>query len=143
MINWKEEIMRKHEIGGLLIRLVLGVIFLVHGFMKFQTGFGKLASVFDSIHFPFPLLFAYGVGVAELLGGFCLIIGFTTRFISALFVLIMVGAIITVDLSKGFLGGYEFNLALLAMAFYLMVGGNNFLALDNRFIETVKRKRAQ
>lgn|SRR5690554_3950739 len=134
--------MLKHEVGGLLIRLVLGVIFLVHGLMKFQNGFGNLIQVFDSIHFPFPALFAYGVGIAELLGGFFLIIGFTVRFIATLFVLIMVGAIVTVDLSKGFLGGYEFNIALLAMAAYLMVGGNKFLALDNRFIETVKRKRS-
>lgn len=133
--------MLKHEVGGFLIRLVLGVIFLVHGLMKFQNGFGNLTKVFDSIHFPFPVLFAYGVGLAELLGGFFLIIGFTVRFIAALFVLIMAGAIVTVDLSNGFLGGYEFNIALLSMAAYLMVGGNKFLALDNRFIETVKKKR--
>lgn len=133
--------MLKHEVGGFFIRLVLGAIFLVHGLMKFQQGFDKLASVFSSIHFPAPLLFAYGIGIAEVLGGFFLILGFTVRFISALFILIMAGAIVTVEFSQGFLGGYEFNVALLAMAVYLMLGGNQFLALDNKFIEKVKQRR--
>ena len=52
----------------------------------------------------------------------------------------MAGAIATVKYQVGFLHGYEFNLALMAMAVYLLFASNRFLALDN-FIVKGKAKK--
>jgi len=42
----------------------------------------------------------------EEIGGIVLIIGVLTRVASILFIILMIGAIITVQVAKGFIGGY-------------------------------------
>ncbi|BDG35398.1 DoxX family protein [Saccharococcus caldoxylosilyticus] len=120
------------ELGSFIIRLVLGIIFLVHGFTKFQGGIENTAGFFSSIGLPGFL--AYLVGEVELIGGILLILGLGTRIIAGAFAAIMVGAIFTVKLKSGFVGGYEFELALLAMSLHLLFSGNQFFAMDNVFV---------
>lgn len=132
--------MRQGEFGGFILRIVLGVIFIFHGYAKIQEGMPVVADRFASYNIPYSNLFAYGVTILELLGGLFLIIGFSIRFFSFLFIALMVGAIVLVKLPVGFLNGYEFNVALIAMASYLLFTSNRFLALDN-FIEDGKKKK--
>ena len=66
---------------------------------------------------------ALPVGLLEVIGGVFLIIGVLTRITSILFIILMIGAIITVQLSKGFLGGYQINLLYLSIAATLLVTG--------------------
>lgn len=115
--------MNQH-IGNLIIRIVLGVTFFMHGLAKFQSGIDNIAGWFTSIGLPGAL--AYGVATVELVGGLLLIIGLGVRYIGVLFALILVGAIVKVKWSAGLLGdgknpGYELDLALLAMGLYLFV----------------------
>mgnify|MGYP001953833133 CR=1 FL=1 len=133
-------ILAKYEFGALFIRVVLGVIFLLHGVTKFQEGIDVTATRFAEYGIPNAEYIAYGVGGIELLGGFFLIIGFSVRFVSALLIAIMVGAIWKVKLEAGFLNGYEFNVALIAMASYLLVAGSRLLALDKLFTDEPKKK---
>ncbi|RKQ16010.1 DoxX family protein [Lysinibacillus endophyticus] len=130
----------KYEIGALIIRVVLGVIFFVHGLTKFQEGINETVTRFAEYGIPYAQYVAYGVGGIELLGGFFLIIGFSVRFVSALLIAVMVGAIMKVKLEAGFLNGYEFNVALIAMASYLLVAGSRLLALDKLFTSEPKKK---
>lgn len=123
--------MYKKELGALIVRVVLGVIFAVHGFVKFQDGISNTAGWFESIGLPGFL--AYGVASFEIIGGLLLIIGLGTRIVAGVFLLLMVGAIITVKLAVGFMNGYEFDLALLAMAAFLAIAGSDLYAVDNRF----------
>jgi uncharacterized membrane protein YphA (DoxX/SURF4 family) len=44
----------------------------------------------------------------EEIGGIVLIIGVLTRVASILFIILMIGAIITVQFAKGFIGGYRY-----------------------------------
>ncbi|WJH34816.1 DoxX family protein [Paenibacillus sp. CC-CFT747] len=119
---------RKMEIGILLSRIILGLVFAVHGYLKFQGGLDKTAGFFSSL--GLPGFMAYGVAVVELAGGLCLILGLGTRVIGALFAVIMLGAIIKVKLAKGF-SGYELELALFSMAVSLVLTGSRYLALDS------------
>ncbi|WP_217499367.1 DoxX family protein [Parageobacillus sp. VR-IP] len=105
---------------------------MVHGFTKFQGGIENTAGFFSSIGLPGFL--AYLVGEVELIGGILLILGLGTRIIAGAFAAIMVGAIFTVKLKSGFVGGYEFELALLAMSLHLLFSGNQFFAMDNVFV---------
>src|SRR6185312_12077073 len=103
---------KKYELSLLILRVVLGLTFLVHGIAKFQMGLGNVAGWFESIGILGFL--GYVVAFIELLGGIALIFGFGTRIFSALIAIVMVGAIFTSKLSIGFMGaeaaGYELDL---------------------------------
>ncbi|WP_044748879.1 DoxX family protein [Bacillus alveayuensis] len=123
----------KQDFGGLILRITLGIIFLVHGIVKFQSGIDNIAGWFSSI--GLPGLMAYGVALLEVVGGIALILGIGTRVVSVLFALLMVGAIVKVKLAAGFLGngemaGWEFDLALLAMSIYLVLSEQQPLSVD-------------
>lgn len=127
--------MKKTEIGNVIIRVVLGIIFTVHGYDKFLGGIMNVADRFEGYGIPFATVAAFGVAFIELIGGIFLILGFSTRFIATILIIIMVGAIATVHFDEGFLQGYEFNVALMAMASYLAISGSKLYALDNRFVK--------
>jgi putative oxidoreductase len=124
--------MFKTEVGALILRVTLGVIFFIHGLVKFQDGIENTVGWFTSIGLPGFL--AYGVAGIELVGGIALIIGLGTRIVSALIAVIMIGATLKVKLSLGLLGngqmaGYELDLAFLAMAIYLAINGSKMLSI--------------
>ena len=124
----------KHEIGALILRVVLGITFFIHGYVKFQGGIENQVAWFSSI--DLPGLLAYVVAIIELVGGFALIIGFGTKIISVLIGFLMIGATVKVKLSLGFLGngqmaGYELDVVLLAMAVYLAINGSKLWSLSH------------
>jgi putative oxidoreductase len=125
--------MSKNEIGAFVMRVTLGVIFFIHGFVKFQGGIENIVGWFESI--GLPGFMAYGVALIEVIGGIALIIGLATRFVSILFALLMIGATLKVKLSLGLLGngqmaGYELDLALLVITFYLGINGSKYLSVN-------------
>jgi uncharacterized membrane protein YphA (DoxX/SURF4 family) len=122
---------RREDIGLLLLRVVLGLVFLVHGRAKFQGGIEKTVGFFATLGLPGFL--AYVVAVIELVGGLLMILGLGTRVISALFALVMLGAILTAKLSAGFLGGYELDFMLLAASVCLLLAGSTMWACDSLF----------
>lgn len=131
--------MDKQEIGNTVLRVVLGFIFFVHGVVKFQGGIENTVGWFEMIGIPGFL--AYIVAIIELLGGLALIFGIGTRITAGLIAVIMIGAIFTAKLQAGFLGdgtsaGYELDLALLAMAVYLVLAETSKLSLDNKIFST-------
>ncbi|MGM0900383.1 MAG: DoxX family protein [Bacillota bacterium] len=119
----------KQDIGALILRVVLGVIFIGHGAGKFQDGIGNIAGWFDSIGVPGFL--AYIVAIIELVGGIAMLLGLATRIVGGLFVIVLLGAMVTVQLATGFIGGYAYDLALLAMAAYLLLNGSKSYSIDN------------
>ena len=135
--------MNRNDAGAVVLRVVLGLIFLVHGLSKFQGGIANTVGYFDSLSI-FGFL-AYVVALIELIGGIMLILGIGTRIVSVLFAVIMLGAIFTAKLSAGFLGndqmaGYELELALLAMAVFLAIAGSSAFALGNKFFRSEEGK---
>jgi|SRR4051812_48059902 putative oxidoreductase len=133
---------RKYEMGLLILRVVLGITFLIHGIAKFQMGLGNVAGWFESIGILGFL--GYVVAFIELLGGIALIFGIGTRIVSALIAIVMIGAIFTSKLSLGFIGaeaaGYELDVVLLSMAVVLLISGSQLLSLDNKFFGSAKDK---
>jgi uncharacterized membrane protein YphA (DoxX/SURF4 family) len=131
--------MNKLETSKLVLRLVLGISFLLHGIAKFQGGIGNTAGWFDSIGIPGAL--AYAVAIIEVAGGIALIIGLGTRIVSIVLGILMIGAIFTAKLPGGFLGngtgaGYELDVAFLAIAIFLAMNGSKMLALDGVLAKT-------
>ncbi|QWU13582.1 Uncharacterized membrane protein YphA, DoxX/SURF4 family [Paenibacillus sophorae] len=117
----------------ILMRVVLGVLFLAHGVSKLQMGLDNVAGWFDSIGLPGFL--AYVVAGIELVGGIMLILGLLTRYVSVVLVIVLLGAVFTAKLSAGLLGngqsaGYELDLTYILIALYLAVAGSSGLSLD-------------
>ncbi|MDQ0971030.1 DoxX family protein [Neobacillus sp. 179-C4.2 HS] len=130
--------MKKIEVSTLILRVVLGVTFFIHGLVKFQGGIENIVGWFDSIGLPGAL--AYGVAVLEMAGGLALILGLGSRIVSGLFVVLMLGATVKVKLAGGFLGngqgaGWELDLALLAMALFIAINDSKMFALDKVFFK--------
>lgn len=117
------------HLGLVMIRLVLGVIFFSHGFIKFSDGIANTVAFFETIGISGFL--AYVVGSIELVGGVLMILGLGTRIVSVLFSIILIGALITVKRSTGMLGGYELDIALLSMSLSLIIGGGGTYSLWN------------
>jgi len=135
----------KNEIGAFVLRVTLGLLFLIHGIVKFQGGIENIVGWFDSM--GLPGFMAYGVALVEIIGGIALIIGLATRFVSALFALLMIGATLKVKLAVGLLGngqmaGYELDLAFLAIAVYLIMNGSNLFSINQLLTQKNQLKRA-
>lgn len=67
----------KYEVGTLILRVVLGLTFFVHGLVKFQGGIENTAGWFSSIGLPGFL--ATVVAAIELVGGIALVLGLFSR----------------------------------------------------------------
>lgn len=122
------------QYGITLLRVMVGIIFVMHGGMKlFGMGLDATAGFFGQIGIPFPYANAVFVTFLELVGGALLVAGLFTRYVAPLLAATMVVAIATVHGPKGFFlpEGYEFALSLLVANVSLFLTGSGALALDN------------
>lgn len=111
---------RRPFAGLLLLRIVIGVVFIAHGYQKLQA-IDAVAGFFHSIGIM-PLL-AYVVSWAEILGGLALILGIMTTAVSYILAVIIIGAIALVKAKYGLIGGYELELVLFAGAMTIGLSG--------------------
>lgn len=122
------------EWGIAILRVVVGIVFLVHGGQKlFLLGFGGVAEFFGQLGIPLPLFFAVVVTLVEFVGGAALILGLFTRLVAIPLAIDMLVATLLVHLPNGFSvanGGYEFTLVLLAASVALVLAGPGEAALD-------------
>jgi len=119
MVNIK----KNHDLGMLLLRLAVGVIFIAHGWDKFAD-MGQTIAFFGQLGMP-PVA-AYLVAAVELLGGIALVIGLYTDLAALLLSIVMVVALVYVKmitLKVGLKGGYELDLVLLASLLALVFTG--------------------
>lgn len=117
--------------GLMLLRVVVGVIFLMHGGQKFQMGFGNVAGFLGSLGIPAPNLAAVVLTLVEFLGGIGLILGLLTRWAAFLLAIDMGAAIVTAKPKGGFFAphGFELELVLLAANLTLVLAGGGAVSL--------------
>ncbi len=120
--------------GIALLRVVLGVVFFMHGQQKlFDMEIDGVESFFASEGIPAAGLAAVVVSALETLGGLALILGFFTRVVALLLAVEMLMAAIVVHLPNGFFaggGGYELVMTLGVGALALVLTGPGAAALD-------------
>lgn len=119
--------------GIALLRIAVGVVFLVHGSQKlFIYGFGGVAGAMAQMGIPLPGISAVLVTLAEFLGGACLLLGLFTRIAAVPLAVTMIVALAKVHLKGGFFlpNGFEYVLVLLAANIGLVLSGSGALALD-------------
>ena len=129
------------ELGLLVLRVVVGLLFAGHGAQKLFGVFGgggleATSGTFDNIGLRPGWLHARAAGTAEFLGGALIALGLFTPFAAAALIAVMVAAIATVHSKNGIWNtnqGYEFNLTLIAVVFALAGIGAGAWSLDNAF----------
>jgi putative oxidoreductase len=118
----------------LVIRVVLGIIMLYHGWPKL-TNLGGTIEGFTGMGIPLPPLAATFSMVAEVGGGLLLLLGVLTDVAGLLVAIDMLGAITFVHAKNGFAvmdGGVEWPLALLAMALGVALAGPGRFSVGGR-----------
>jgi putative oxidoreductase len=119
--------------GLLALRLVVGLVFVVHGSQKlFGFGLAGTAGFLASLGIPLPTIAAVGVIAVELLGGLALLLGAGTRIAAGLLAADMLVAMLTVHLRRGFFvpDGVEFVLTLFGACLALAGLGAGPWSLD-------------
>ena len=127
----------------LVARVVVGVVFMVHGAQKLFGAFNGpgLAAVVQMMG---PL--GYLVTIGEFLGGLGLVLGFLSRFSAASIILIMLGAIGMVHARFGFFmnwtgnqggEGFEYHLLAIGILLPIMIAGPGRFAVG-RFLPLPK-----
>jgi putative oxidoreductase len=117
--------------GLLPIRIIAGITFIAHGVPKF-FGVSEGYGFFQSVNLP-PELFV-PIALLEVIGGLAILLGILTRIASALLIIEMLGAVLMVKLSKGFIGGYEFELLLIAICLSLVIMGPGKISIENSIL---------
>ena len=114
-------------IAATLVRVVVGVMFLMHVWGKFNAGAAAVAAnVFAKNGIEPALMWAYFIMFLELVGGICLILGLFTRFFAAACAIEMLVALLFVHLAKGYAvggGGYEYVLLIGVVCFTIAIRG--------------------
>jgi putative oxidoreductase len=118
----------------LILRVVLGIIMLYHGWPKL-TNLGGTIEGFTGMGVPLPALAAVFSTVAEVGGGLLLLLGVLTDVAGLLIAIDMLGAIAVVHAKNGFAvsdNGFEWPLALLAMAVGIALAGPGRYSVGGR-----------
>ncbi len=136
----KQKIFQINQIPGyMLIRLILGYVFLVAGLQKFifpdEMGPGR----FIEMGFPVPEFTAYFVGFFETLGGFLILIGLVSRLAAIPLAITMIVAIITTkfpQLSDGmwtFAQAARLDISMLLTSIFVIYNGSGRYSLDEKY----------
>ena len=142
MNNIIDKLCRSNDnpIGPLVLRIVMGIIFIGHGWGKlFGDGNPEgFAGWLGSIGIEPSYIMAVSAGAAETFGGMLLIVGLLTRAASASLVVVMLVAIGFVHLSAGMFGegGYEYQLLLLAGVVSLLIQGPGKFSIDEILLKS-------
>ncbi len=133
------------DVGLLVLRLVLGAVFIGHGAQKLFGAFGgsgmeRFIDYLGGIGVPVPTLSGWLAAIAEFGGGILVAIGLFPRIASFALAGTMAVAILKVHLHNGFFmnhmntpdkgHGMEFSLALLAMALAVAFVGAGGISVE-------------
>jgi len=141
MFSWLN---RFEGLGALVMRLVLGIIMVAHGYTKIIPS-GALYSFSHTVfRMHLPIWLGYVSAFTEFFGGMLIIVGLLTRVAAFMTAIDMAVAIIKVHLHGGLLGPNSFALplALFAISMMLVFTGCGWLGLDD-FVGRGKGARAR
>jgi putative oxidoreductase len=115
-----------------LLRLVVGIIFIAHGWGKVVDVPGTVQQL-ASLGIPEPHVMVYVAIAGEFFGGLGLLIGFLTRIAALGTLCTMLVAIASVHLGHGLFaknGGYEYPLVLALISLFFVTHGAGALSVD-------------
>ena len=139
----------RNEFSTLLIRLMVGAVFLSEGIQKFlfaeEVGSGRFAK----IGLPFPEILGPFVGTTEIIAGTLLLLGLFTRLAAIPTLVIMLVAIsvtkIDIGLEQGvweMLHASRTDWSMLIGSIFLLIRGGGMASVDLQINKRCKRTKA-
>nr|WP_054025618.1 DoxX family protein [Bacillus sp. FJAT-28004] len=133
-----EEFKLSIALGLLVVRVVVGLLFVGHGAQKLFGWFGGYGPKgtggwLESVGIKPGVAMAVAAGLMELIGGLLFVAGLLTPLAAVLIVLTMLGAIVKVHGPNGIwatANGYEYNLVLVAIAIGIALTGAGEYSID-------------
>lgn len=136
---------RKPEIGIFVLRLTMGVIFFLHGWMKLFGGQESFVrEMLAMVGWDIPNALLLILAVVETLGGLALILGFFARVAALVLAIEMVVAVLLFHLGQGFFivaipnvplaFGFEYHVALVGGLTCIAVGGSGMATLQDKIL---------
>lgn len=135
---------KQRHLVPLIIRVVVGLMFLLHGLQKFGVfgggGIQGVIGMFGNWGIPAPGIMAPLVALIEIVGGLLLILGLGTRIVTIPLIIIMLVAIFAVKFQGGLNpigdGNYEVDLLMLVTLVSLLILGSGPLALERKVLNS-------
>ena len=123
-------------LGLLILRVVIGALFVAHGTQKLFGWFGGYgidgtSGFMGQLRYRQPRLAAVSAGVFEAGAGLFLAFGFLTPLAAAAIVGVMINATVSAKLSQGFFGGWELDALYGVGALALAFTGAGTYSVDN------------
>ena len=134
------------DIALLILRVIVGVIFIFHGLMKASSetgglrGYSQMLSQMMKLPPSIATIIGYWHGLVEIVGGALTVLGLFTRLWMLPFGLIMLLAIFTFKIpnkdihflaGQGETTGWELDLVLLGAIFVLLTAGPGSINLNS------------
>jgi len=145
---------RRYDIAPLFLRLIIGIVFIMHGYPKISRGTGGFEKLLVQTGVPFAHVNAVLVPYIELLGGLAILAGWYVSIVAIPLIVTMLVAMFTVQVHYGFSSvntigltpagpkfgppGYEINLLYIAGLISLMFTGGGIFSAD-KWIKQKKR----
>lgn len=113
----------KTDKAFLVLRVVLGVIFIIHGYDKLfgDSGIAEFSGFLTSLGVVAPMFFAWVVSLVEFLGGIAVLLGIMTRPAA---LLLAINMLVAFYLTKGSLPKGDLDFALFGIALALAMSGS-------------------
>jgi putative oxidoreductase len=117
--------------GKALLRITLGIIFVLHGYRHYAHGARAAARTIAQMGFPseFSATLAWYLIIVHIVGGALMIMGFWTRLAAFLQLPIMLAAVMLLHARQG-VDELEFPLLVLVGALTVVLLGPGTLAID-------------
>ena len=132
--------MEKHSYAPVPLRLVMGIIFSVAGYMKL-IGIAGTIDYFTKLGFPVPVITAWFITLLELGGGIALILGLLVRYLGLVYTIEFIVAAFWVKLPMQGYAAARLDLMLLAGAAALYFLGAGRWSIDSIWLEKDKPVR--
>jgi putative oxidoreductase len=137
-MEWRRKMSVTVDVGLLILRIVVGLLFAGHGAQKLFGWFGGRGmaghtGLMERLGMSPAPVWAWVNALAEFLGGLGLLFGLLTPLAAVGLLGSMIVAIVKVHGPKGVWntnGGFEFPLTLAAVAFVVGLTGPGFYSLD-------------
>jgi putative oxidoreductase len=130
LLSWLD---RFQGFGTLVMRVVLGVIMVAHGYTKVIPSGSLYTFAHTVTRMHMPVWLGYVAAFTEFFGGMLLIIGLLTRIAAFMTAIDMAVAIAKVHLHGGVMGpnSWALPLALFSIALMLVFTGAGLLGVDD------------
>src|SRR5438477_3130162 len=124
---------RQSAWGMFPLRLVVGIVFIAHSWIKFHMmGIAGTTKFMGGLGIPMPGVAAVCIIALEAIGGLALILGGATRLFAPLLAMDMLGAIFFAKRHAGLIGqnGWELEITLCAACVTLALVGAGGASID-------------